>query len=339
MNNLPVLSELSKDQVALIKATVAKNATDDELKLFLYRCSQMGLDPLKPGQIYFIKYSSAPGVMVVGIDGFRAKAEASGKHTGTKRGIIRDNKGVAIGAWCEVYRNDWTEPAREEVSLKEYNTGKSQWLKMPETMIKKVAEVAALRMAFPDLLGGLYSQEEMDQAEPVTKPIKEAVIINEPIQIKEKLNEPNQAPRNTQQLVAKNNPKQEVNRPVGNTSNVAKVKNHAPSADEIKASKPGAARETPKVTQQQQPVSEPEASPASEDSFPEDLTSATDTSLDENFIDNEMKDAIIQHGANHGWEPDDIGHLIYSKFRLLGWSKVQIKHYNEIWLAIEKKDG
>lgn len=166
---------------------------------------------------------------------------------------------------------------------------------------------------------------------------------SEPQQIiaetQEKKVEPNQAPRSTQQPVAKNNPKQEVNRPVGNPSNVAKVKNHAPSADEIKASKPGAARETPKVTEQQQPVSEPEPSPATEDSFPEDLTSATDTSLDENFIDNEMKDAIIQHGANHGWEPDDIGHLIYSKFRLLGWSKVQIKHYNEIWLAIEKKDG
>lgn len=191
MSNLPALNELSKDQVALIKATVAKNATDDELKLFLYRCSQMGLDPLKPGQIYFIKYSSAPGVMVVGLDGFRAKAEASGKHTGTKRGIIRDDKGVALGAWCEVYRNDWIEPAREEVSLKEYNTGKSQWVKMPETMIKKVAEVAALRMAFPDLLGGLYSQEEMDQAEPVTKTtIKEAVLVNEPTKIEEKKNEP-----------------------------------------------------------------------------------------------------------------------------------------------------
>ena len=128
---------LSDDQLSLIKATVAKNATDDELKLFLYRCKELNLDPLRPG---------------------------------TKVGIIRDDKGHCIGAWCEVYRKDWTEPAREEVSLVEYNTGKGLWSKMKETMIKKVAEVAALRMAFPDQLSGLYSQEEMDQAE--LKPVE-----------------------------------------------------------------------------------------------------------------------------------------------------------------------
>lgn len=162
--------------------------------------------------------------------------------------------------------------------------------------------------------------------------------------VQEKKNEPNQAPRNTQQPVAKNNPKQEVNRPVGNPTNVAKVKNHAPDQNQIQASKSGAKTETPRPAElPPERVAEAPATTAAEtlndESFPESLTSASDTSLDENYIDNEMKEAIIQHGANNGWEPDDIGHLIYSKFRLLGWSKVQIKHYNEIWLAIEKKDG
>lgn len=180
MNELMVAETgMSKDQLELIKNTVAKNATNDELKLFLYRCKQMGLDPLKPGQIYFIKYNNSAGTIVVGLDGFRAKAEASGRHAGTKRGIIKDEKGKALGAWCEVYRSDWREPAREEVSLEEYNTGKGQWAKMPETMLKKVAEVAALRMAFPDILGGIYSQEEMDQAEPKEKRVLGAQISQE----------------------------------------------------------------------------------------------------------------------------------------------------------------
>lgn len=166
MSDLVVKHEFTPDQLALIKSTVAKGATDNELSLFLYRCQHMGLDPLKPGMVHFIKYGNAPGTVVVGIDGFRAKAQSTGKFAGISRGVIRDDKGKCIGAWCEVRRSDWQAPAREEVSLAEYSTGKAMWAKMPETMIKKVAEVAALRMAFPDDLGGVYSDDEMDQAGP-----------------------------------------------------------------------------------------------------------------------------------------------------------------------------
>jgi phage recombination protein Bet len=163
--------EFTQQEMALIRDTVAKNATNDEFRLFLYRCKHMGLDPLKPGQIHFVKYNAnSPGTIIVGIEGFRVRAAKTGKHSGTKRGVIRDESGKCIGAWCEVYRSDWSQPAREEVSLNEYfkagqNGKPSQWDKMPETMIKKVAECAALRMAFPDELGGVYGKEEMDQAE------------------------------------------------------------------------------------------------------------------------------------------------------------------------------
>ena len=153
------------EQIKLITDTVAKGATPDELKLFLYRCKVLGLDPLKPGQIHFVKYGNSPGTIVVGIEGFRAKAGRTGKQSGAKRGVIRDDKGKCIGGWAEIYRHDWQHPAREEVALAEYSTGKGPWAKMPETMIKKVAEAAALRMAFPDDLGGIYVREEMDQAE------------------------------------------------------------------------------------------------------------------------------------------------------------------------------
>jgi phage recombination protein Bet len=164
---LPVVineSQFTPEQMKLITDVVAKGATKDELALFLHRCRSMNLDPLKPGQIYFIKYGSGPGTIVVGIDGFRTKAQRTGQLTGIKRGVIRNEKGECVGAFAEVYRKDWVQPAREEVPMNEYNTGKGNWSKMPETMIKKVAEAAALRMAFPDDLGGIYTQEEMDQA-------------------------------------------------------------------------------------------------------------------------------------------------------------------------------
>ena len=184
--SLAIQSDLTTEQIALIKSTVAKNATDDELNLFLYRAKKLDLDPLKPGQIHFVKYGTNPGTIIIGREGFRSKAAKTGKHSGTKLGVIRDDKARCIGAWAEVYRSDWTQPAREEVSLFEYNTGKGPWAKMPETMIKKVAECAALRMAFPDELGGVYSEEEMHQAEvdaeskpkietrPVANPLKTA---------------------------------------------------------------------------------------------------------------------------------------------------------------------
>jgi phage recombination protein Bet len=165
--NIPTTEKYpwTPEQIKLIRDVVAKGASDDELKLFLYRCKNMGLDPLKPGQIYFIKYGNSPGTIVVGIEGFRTRANTTGKLAGIKRGVLRDEKSRCVGAWAEVFRKDWNEPAREEVSLTEYNTGKGNWNKMPETMIKKVAEAAALRMAFPDELGGVYTNEEMDQAE------------------------------------------------------------------------------------------------------------------------------------------------------------------------------
>lgn len=167
----------SEEEIQLIRDTVAKGATPQEFKLFLYRCRNMQLDPLKPGQIHFVKYGNSPGTMIVGIEGFRVRASRTGKHAGTKRGVTRDEKGRCNGAWAEVYRTDWTQPAREEVSLAEYNTGKAQWAKMPETMIKKVAEASALRMAFPDELGGVYTKEEMDQAEPESHEPRQAPAI------------------------------------------------------------------------------------------------------------------------------------------------------------------
>lgn len=159
------VQQFTPEQMQLITSTIAKGATKDELQLFLYRCQNMGLDPLKPGQIHFVKYSNGPGTIVVGIEGFRSIAHRSGKLSGIKRGVIKDEKGALTGAWAEVYRSDWQQPAREEVPLAEYDTRRGPWQKMPETMLKKVAEAAALRMAFPNELGGVYTNEEMDQAE------------------------------------------------------------------------------------------------------------------------------------------------------------------------------
>jgi phage recombination protein Bet len=171
MNNLttinqdqPLAAQFTPEQMQLITSTVARGASPQELQLFLYRCKLMGLNPLKPGQIHFVKYGNSPGTIVVGIEGFRSIAGRTGKLSGIERGVNKNENGQVIEGWAKVYRSDWQHPASETVPFSEYNTGKGPWAKMPETMIKKVAEAAALRMAFPDDLGGVYETSEMDQA-------------------------------------------------------------------------------------------------------------------------------------------------------------------------------
>ena len=68
-----------------------------------------------------------------------------------------------LGGWAKVYRDDRRYPIVARVSLAEYHTRKSLWQGKPTTMIAKVAKVQALREAFPNQLGAMYTQEETIQ--------------------------------------------------------------------------------------------------------------------------------------------------------------------------------
>src|SRR6185369_10119200 len=60
------------------------------------------------------------------------------------------------------------------VYLSEYSTGKNQWATRPKTMLSKVAEMHALRMAFPEELSKAYIEEE-------STPVKVDVTVSDPI--------------------------------------------------------------------------------------------------------------------------------------------------------------
>ena len=64
----------------LVKKTVAKGASDDELELFLYQARRTGLDPLAR-QIYFVKRGDQ-GTIQTAIDGFRVIAGRTQKYAG-----------------------------------------------------------------------------------------------------------------------------------------------------------------------------------------------------------------------------------------------------------------
>ncbi len=49
------------------------------------------------------------------------------------------------------------------VYFDEYSTGKNLWMNKPRTMLAKVAEMHALRMACPEELSQTYTEEELDK--------------------------------------------------------------------------------------------------------------------------------------------------------------------------------
>lgn len=172
----------SEEEVLTIKNTVAKDATDSELKLFLMQCKRTGLDPFSR-QIYFLKMGGKASIQS-SIDGFRLIAERSGKYQGQTIPLFLDKEGkwhevwVATGfpvaAKVGVLRSDFKEPlygiAKWDSYAPIYNgqVG-TMWKKMPEVMLSKVAEALALRKAFPNDLSGIYSSEEMVQATPTVE--------------------------------------------------------------------------------------------------------------------------------------------------------------------------
>lgn len=163
------------EQVQLIKNTVAKGATNDELKLFLYTAKRTGLDPLTK-QIHFVKRAGQMTVQT-GIDGYRAIAERSNTLAGIDDGIYEEQVDAngnrlnkPLKATVTVYRmvNGERVPFTASARWSEYAPQGGQafmWQKMPYLMLGKCAEALALRKAFPNDLTGLYTNEEMAQAD------------------------------------------------------------------------------------------------------------------------------------------------------------------------------
>lgn len=164
------LVNFNDEQVALIKSQIAKDCNNNELELFLYQCKQTGLNPLTR-QIYAIKRAGRMTIQT-SIDGFRVIAERSGNYAGQDEPIWEDDeKGFPIKCTVKVYK---FTPNFEQrycagvgvAHFKEYYPSPMNLQKtMPHAMIAKVAEALALRKAFPQDLSGLYTSDEMNQAD------------------------------------------------------------------------------------------------------------------------------------------------------------------------------
>lgn len=176
---------LTGEMVQLIKDTIAKEATDTELALFIQQCNRTQLDPFAK-QIHLVpRWDSKLGREVrttqISIDGMRLVAQRSQEYAGQTPTYWCGKDGQWTDVWLSsnypeaakigVYRAGFAEATWAVATWSQYAVyikprGKDAylspfWAKMPSHMLGKCAEALALRKSFPMELSGLYIPEEM----------------------------------------------------------------------------------------------------------------------------------------------------------------------------------
>lgn len=186
------------EQTQIVKQVLCPGISDAQLAMFAQVCKRTGLDPFAR-QIYATIRNANEGTkenpkwvkkltIQTGIDGFRLIAERTDKYSGQGEfewcgpdGVWRDiwlDKEPPAAARATVYRSDWKEPIRRIARWKAYNQDNSMWRKMDAEQLAKCAEALCLRAAFPQDLSGLYTDDEMAQAD--VEPIRAAVVPSAP---------------------------------------------------------------------------------------------------------------------------------------------------------------
>ena len=153
-------TDYSREQIDVIKRSVAKGASDTDLALFLEFCKARRLDPFTR-QVYW-----TPKGIITSIDGFRAKAEETGAYVPgpTRYEYDADGKLVAAHVTVRKLANGQWFDIEESAYMEEYRANTPTWAKLPRVMLSKCAEARAIRRCFPMIVGGMYESAELDQA-------------------------------------------------------------------------------------------------------------------------------------------------------------------------------
>lgn len=189
----------SPQQLAVLRQSgIRDDVSDAELTAFLHLCQRTGLDPFSR-QIYLIpRWDRRSGREVftpqTSIDGLRVIARRIAERTGEQLSYDDTVWCGPDGKWRDVWLSAEPPTAAKVVVRRGSGTFSAValwteycpidkegrptglWGKMPAQMLAKCAEALALRKAFPNDLSGLYTSEEMQQAEDVApRPVRRPV--------------------------------------------------------------------------------------------------------------------------------------------------------------------
>lgn len=177
------------EQIKLIRDVYAKGATEHEFRLFIEVAKRKGLDIFQR-QIHLVKRWDSKANREVceiqtGIDGYRLIADRTGRYEGQSGPFWCGDDGQWVDVWLHtdppraakvgIWRAGCREPfwgvALYSEYVQTYRDKQSQqirpnpmWARMPANQLAKCAEALALRKAFPAEMSGIYTSEEMAQA-------------------------------------------------------------------------------------------------------------------------------------------------------------------------------
>ncbi|EAG9591275.1 phage recombination protein Bet [Listeria monocytogenes] len=165
--------KLSGNIIAQYLVRGNEQVTEQEIVMFLQLCRYQKLNPFL-NEAYLVKFKGSPAQIITSKEAFMKRAESHPQYDGLIAGIVVEREGQMvevegaikldkdrlIGGWAKVYRKDRDKPVVTKISLSEFGKGQATWKQMPLNMIRKTAIVNAMREAFPDNLGAMYTEDE-----------------------------------------------------------------------------------------------------------------------------------------------------------------------------------